>query len=181
VKIVQKAVWRHCRELAATVPLPVPFEFGSFLDALGQARGRPIVQVPTRDRAREPCGLIVATADADYLFYAADTTPLHQAHIRFHEVAHLLCGHLDGATAEPDWALMGALMPSLSPDLVRRVLGRITYSRSEEQAAELLASLLMRRVDTLARQPMFQVADSELAGKLQRLGGAFDTAPARHG
>ena len=32
-------------------------------------------------------------------------------------------------------------MPHLSPELVRRVLGRTTYSEVEEQEAELLASL----------------------------------------
>lgn len=66
-------------------------------------------------------------------------TPLHQQHIVLHEAGHLLCGHQDARTAADRAAGGGAagLVPHLSGELVRRVLGR-----SQEQEAELFAGWL---------------------------------------
>ncbi|WP_280669268.1 MULTISPECIES: ParH-like protein [unclassified Kitasatospora] len=107
---------------------------------MAEQRGRPIELLPISWKPGIPCGLLVATGSADYIVYASDTSPLHRQHILLHEVAHLLCGHAD----EADTA-SGELMPHLSADLVRRVLGRTVYSEPQEQEAELLASMIMNR------------------------------------
>lgn len=49
-------------------------------------------------------------------------------------------------TAEIDAAATRALTPNLSPEVVRRVLGRTVYTETEEHEAELLASLIDQRV-----------------------------------
>ncbi|GAB2575953.1 hypothetical protein GCM10027168_06150 [Streptomyces capparidis] len=128
---------RRTARLAEELPLPHPFRAEALVALLAERRGRPIELMPVAARPSVPCGLLVTTDRADYIVYAADTTALHRQHIILHEVAHLLCGH--HGTPDP------ALVPHLSPSLVRRVLGRTVYSEPQEREAELLASLILRR------------------------------------
>lgn len=122
--------------------LPDPFDAAGFLDTVGRSRGLPVRLVPVRARPDLPCGLLLTTDACHYVLYAADTTYFHQQHILLHEAAHLLCGHDELAARG---AADRALMPSLSPELVRRVLGRTTYSEPQEAEAELVASLILAR------------------------------------
>ncbi|MFI9388145.1 hypothetical protein [Kutzneria sp. NPDC052558] len=162
-----KRLWRRCRELAESVPVPAPFRTDTFVAAVAEHRGRPIELMPAAAGAGAPCGLLMTTDRADYILYPADTTELHQQHILLHEVAHLLCGHT--GSGEIDAAATKALMPNLSPELVRRVLGRTVYTRDEEQEAELLASLIAQRVARLPRTPSAQAPDEVV--QLDRLFG----------
>ncbi|MGW1867117.1 ParH-like protein [Streptomyces mauvecolor] len=128
---------RRCRDIAASLELPVPFDAAELIAAVAEQRGRPIELMPTDWHPGVPCGLLVSAELADYIAYAADTAPLHRQHILVHELSHLLCGH--------DGTLSTELTPHLSPGLVRRVLGRTVYTDPQEQEAELLASLILQR------------------------------------
>ncbi|MFJ9445996.1 ParH-like protein [Kitasatospora sp. NPDC101235] len=133
--------------------LPDPFDAEALVHRVAEQRGRRIELLPTPWRPGVPCGLVVTTDEADYIVYSSDTSPLHRQHILLHEVAHLLCGHLgplgespfDGASAGEESPGVRALVPSLSPALVHRVLGRTVYSEPQEQEAELLASMVLNR------------------------------------
>lgn len=129
--------------------------------------GRPIEVLPVALGPGTPCGVLVSTDYADYICYPADTTALHAEHILLHEVGHLLCGHEGDAVLEAD--AVRALVPDLSADLVRRVLGRTGYTQRQEMEAELLATLLARRVRSAgrARGPV-----SGAAGGLDAIFGA---------
>jgi hypothetical protein len=129
--------------MVSALSLPDPFDIADFVRTLAARRGRPIELVPVTGRPNLPCGLLLTTAGADYILYAADTTPLHQQHILLHEAAHLLCGH--DRTGYAASAAARALMPALRPALIRRVLGRTGYSEPQEREAELLASLIQHR------------------------------------
>lgn len=135
---------RRCRQLADSLPAPFPFDAGLFIEELAKRRGRPIALIPMAGRPTGPCGLLATTDRTDYIFYASDTSPLHQQHIILHEAAHLLLGH-DTATEAPDASpapLFGGILNGLPAELVHRVLGRSGYTEPQEQDAELLASLL---------------------------------------
>lgn len=139
-----RRLWQRCRRLVGALSLPDPFDVGDFVRGLADRRGRPIELVPVSGRPNLPCGLLLTTAGADYILYAADTTALHQQHILLHEAAHLLCGHQDyGSVLAP---AARVLMPGLSPELVERVLGRTVYTEPQEQEAEIVASLILSRV-----------------------------------
>jgi hypothetical protein len=112
---------------------------------------------------------LVSTDRADYICYAANTTPLHQLHIQCHEVAHLLRGHTGGTALDPE--LAGLLMPSLPASVIERVLGRTVYTAAEEQDAELLASLIMRRIGHV-RHPQ-HTARPDVVTTLSRLSSVF--------
>ena len=165
------ALRRRCRRIVDRLDLPRPFDAAEFIGLLALDRGRRIELIPVAARPNLPCGLVITTDEADLILYSADTSPLHRQHILLHEAAHLVCGHVDGATdaawvtdpadsidsfnsaagagaeAEMDSnAGLGELLPHLSAELVQRVLGRTVYSRPQEREAELVASLILYRV-----------------------------------
>ena len=145
-----RALWQRAREVADAVNLPEPFDAEAFVAGLAAQRGRPIELMPVSAPDGAPCGLLMSTERADYILYPTNTTALHRRHILLHEVGHLVCGHT-GPDSGPDGVAIDAaagrqLMPNLSPELVRRVLGRTTYTEVEEREAELVATLLAQRV-----------------------------------
>jgi hypothetical protein len=158
----QRTQWRRCRRLAAAVPMPVPFDQDRFLAAIAAERGRPIEVLPV-PAADVPCGLLLSTDAADYIFVPAGTTTLHRQHILFHEIAHLLCRHVGGR------ALPTGVLPGLSPELIDRVLGRSTYTEPQEREAELVATFLTQRA-TRPAKPAY-------AGDLRALDEAFGGNP----
>ncbi|MFC5825880.1 hypothetical protein [Nonomuraea insulae] len=81
--------------------------------------------------------------DCDTIWYQEHTTPLHQEHIILHELAHLLRGHTESPVEREE--LLRRLFPSLDTDMVRRVLGRVSYHNQQELEAEYIASLILRR------------------------------------
>ncbi|MFD3523511.1 ParH-like protein [Streptomyces sp. NPDC058653] len=141
----RRRMWRACRRLVDDLRLPDPFDAAEFVRGVAARRGRPIELLAVHARPDLPCGLLLTTEAADYLMYAADTTPFHQQHILLHEAAHLICGHQDKASLR---AAAQILLPNLHPSLVQRVLGRTVYSEPQEREAELVASLILSRVSS---------------------------------
>ncbi len=78
---------------AHPLKLPVPFDLGQFVAALERQRARPIRLRPFSSAPGCPRGLWIGTADADYIYHEAGTTPFHATHIALHEIAHMLLGH----------------------------------------------------------------------------------------
>ncbi|WP_406688847.1 hypothetical protein REH65_21525 [Saccharopolyspora sp. ID03-671] len=132
-----------CQELASALPLPTPWDLRTFIDELGRARGRPItLRQVSAVESESPCGALISLADHDVIGYVP-STPLHEEHIILHEVGHLVCGHSDTKLA--DSPMVAALVPDLSPELIRSVLGRSAFDAVTEQQAELVASLYLYR------------------------------------
>ncbi|MFG2311492.1 ParH-like protein [Streptomyces sp. NPDC048566] len=156
--------WRRCRRAAEALDLPEPFDPVVFIRDIARQRGRVVELLPVAGRVAVPCGLLITTADADYIVYDADTTELHRRHILLHEAAHLLCGHHE---SEGPSAGAAALVPGLPRKLVRRVLGRSVYSDPQEREAELLASFILHRV---GRDETRRRRTTALSGRQARLG-----------
>ncbi|MGV9295492.1 hypothetical protein [Amycolatopsis sp. NPDC003676] len=137
---MDRKLWRRCRKLADDLELPEPFDPAEFVRGVAASRGRPIELLPARAVVGGPCGLVMSTDRADYILLPANTSALHRQHILLHEIGHLVCGHSGGGDVD-----VGALLPTLSPELVQRVLGRSVYTEVQEQEAELLATLVAHR------------------------------------
>lgn len=159
-----KELRRLCEQRLCNLELPVPFDVWSLRDRLVQQRGRPITLQPIASEAGL-LGLWVATDAADVIFYAADTSSLHQQHIILHELSHLLCGHQVLPPSDP--AYLQLLLPDISPETIWRVLGRAAYSTDEEREAELLASLILERAaESLVESPPTDPASAEALRRL---------------
>jgi hypothetical protein len=135
---------RSCEALVEGLDLPSPFDIQGFCSSLGHARRRPIHLIARTLPAGGPSGVCVSTSTGDYVFYELHTSPFHQNHIVLHEVAHLLCEH---QAVVSNHELCQLLFPDLDAHLIERVLGRTCYSGSAEQEAELIASLILAKVE----------------------------------
>lgn len=137
-----KELRQYSAGLVAGLDIPARADVNTLCDHLEDLRGRPIslIELPMPTGPGKPCGLWVATDDEDYICYQQFTTQAHQQHIIRHELGHVMCGH-QAAQVMPDEVIQ-LLMPTLSPELVRSVLGRTSYTNEEEKAAELVASLM---------------------------------------
>jgi hypothetical protein len=136
---------RRCEARLRDLGIPEPYDPGTFVDQLAERRGRPIrlLPLPAGLGHEAPCGIWLATEHEDWVFVERATSPLHRDHILFHELAHMLFGHGDDRSQiDPVPGVLG----NLDGDMVRRVLGRTSYTTEEEQEAEMLASLILARV-----------------------------------
>lgn len=120
--------------------VPRPFDLQQFKHELERVRRRQIRFVPVATTSRSPCGLWLADESTDYVFFEASTSPLHQVHIALHELGHMLWEH-QGISPFTEEFLAGA-MPNLDPAALRRVLGRTTFSATQEQEAEMFATVV---------------------------------------
>jgi hypothetical protein len=150
---------------------PAPFSLELFRQGLERRRSRPLRLIPART-APDCSGLWTGTTDADCIFYAQDTTPLHQWHIVGHEAGHMLFGH-KGTPVDGD-EFTRLMFPNLDPALVRLTLARSACTGTEEQEAETFASLLLERIRFPPRAPGLPPAQATL---LSRAEAAFTLAP----
>ncbi|GIJ80411.1 hypothetical protein SAMN05443287_10474 [Micromonospora phaseoli] len=158
------------RRLEREVGLPDPFVLTTLVRRISQWRGRPIHLLPYDHVAGAMCGLWMALPDADVIGYAR-TTPLLEEHTVLHELGHMLCDHKGSGNLGTD---LGALLaPDLDPALVSRFLGRGSYSDRDEQEAELIATLIMRKVTDKRPRPAAP-ASQELGAELDRLLSTFE-------
>ncbi len=121
-----------------------------FCDRIAARRGRPLHlhSVPGITGADALCGVWIATETSDHVFHEAATSPLHRDHIVLHEISHMLLGHssiIDGAGAGN-----AQLFPDIDPATVTSLLNRVSYTNSDEQAAERLAGLIAAKIENAA-------------------------------
>jgi len=135
---------RHAA-IVRELDMPVPFDLGQFVAGLERQRQRPIRLRPFSSGPGVPCGLWIGTADADYVYHEAGTTPFHATHIAVHELAHMLLGHRHTAAWEQ---LISLLAPDVDQALIQLMLGRSAYGTAEEREAETLASLILSSTAT---------------------------------
>lgn len=140
---------RTSEELLDRLDLPAGSGISTLIDRLSHTRNRPIQVIPTTLGAGEPCGIWLATDSVDIIVVEADTTEFHRDHIIAHELAHMLCSHSGSQEWEPED--MSLLFPHLDVVRVLDILGRTAYPTEDEQAAEIVASLILERV---TRPPM---------------------------
>lgn len=167
---------RRCERVAASVPLPWPFDLQGLCDRVAALRDRPLCLAFVADLVAGggPCGMWLATDDADVVVVEANTSALHQEQIVLHELAHMLCDHGEEAgVADP--ALPAGLVPGVSEETVRRMLGRSDFTEPEEREAELVATMLAERIRVRRSSP-----DPEATVTLQRIARSFG-APASSG
>ncbi len=133
---------KRCEARLETVNLPVPFTAKAFCAELAARIERPIIL--SRIAADgNPYGSWIRTDSCDYIFYDAQTTPLHQGHIILHEACHILCDHR--GVQLPGNDMVSFLISGVSRRTIQRMMERNTYTSEEEQEAELLATLISRR------------------------------------
>ncbi len=139
----------RCADLARRLAVPVPFELEEFRACLERRIRRVVELVPVEMEPGAPSGTWFRTAGADYLCYEQQTSAFHQAHIVLSLAAHVL---LLGDSAGPSVDVR--LVPDVSPQLVRLMLGGAACSPVTQLEAETFAFLALDRT-LLAGYPSF--------------------------
>jgi hypothetical protein len=140
---------RICAAKVEALEIPSPFDVHKFCKFVERARGRAIHLIPRALPVASPSGLCVSTNAGDYIFYESQTSALHQEHIILHEVGHLLCEHRAEVSREE---ISELLLPDLDPGMVQHVLGRTCHPVWAEQEAEIIASLILAKVERQRRE-----------------------------
>jgi hypothetical protein len=168
---------RAVRSLLAAVPVGADLE--EFIARLADFRGRPVCLIPfstvLADRPAPFSGLWVKAPTLDCLVYDDTAPQAAQRQAVFHEVAHMVLGHLSSEDLDDlQFRLMSALLPDLHPEVVRRTVraglcrlncgGQAGYVDEQEQAAERFATILGLRVaETQLIHPISPPDPSDLA------------------
>ncbi|EFL09476.1 predicted protein [Streptomyces sp. AA4] len=135
---------RQARTLVNSLRLPDPCDVLTLRDKVSSDRNRPIRLVPLDMHGSGLSGLWLETDEADLVVYEATAGVQHRNHIIAHEFSHMLCGHISTDAMTDQAAKL--LFPDLDPALVRRMLGRGGYADSDEQEAEIVATILLERL-----------------------------------
>ncbi|MFF4716353.1 regulator component [Streptomyces eurythermus] len=154
------ALQRRCAAILRDLGVDRSLTLEELRARVEELRGRPLVlrELPEQAAATGACGLWLGTVDADYVFYETRTAPLHQEHIILHEIGHVLCDHHRSFTGDGEQPA-GRFPEAPTPHLVRRLMARTSYTTTEEQEAEMIASLIQSAGKT-----------GRVAGPLGRLG-----------
>jgi hypothetical protein len=137
---------RRCERRLAGIDVPRPFDLDRFCRHVEHSRGRQLRLQPIPNlTASAPCGMYLSTGEADYVFYESSTSALHVEHIILHELSHVICEHTAFGGAGAGGSTLANLMPNLDPAMIRRVMGRVSYSSEQEKEAEYMASLIRWR------------------------------------
>lgn len=134
---------RRCEALVASLALRPTCDVEEVSAAVSERRGRRIRLAPVPIAQPGLCGVWMATATEDWVFYAENTTAYHRRHIILHEFGHMLYDHQGVGSGYVD--LARALAPDVDPRTIERVLGRDAYTDTQEREAELFAAIAMRR------------------------------------
>jgi hypothetical protein len=173
--VYRNALHDRCVRRLRGIEIPRPFHLDAFAATIAEHRNRAlhVLPLPGLDGSEGLSGAWIATDTADYVLIDADASPWHRNLIGLHEIGHLLCDHGAGDSLLRERA--GELLPRLSHVTIRRILGRHGYGSSDEQEAELMACLILKRADA---DPL-PVSSSGSAGVAGRRAHAL-RAPVRH-
>ncbi|MEJ5913770.1 hypothetical protein [Pseudokineococcus sp. 1T1Z-3] len=145
-KVDLRQLRRRVEGRIAALDIPEPFNIDVLCDRIAQRQGRPIDLRPMHeDDPTVPCGMWLQMPSRDVILFEASASTPHRDLIVAHELGHLLANHpCDPRLLE---AYRARAMPdlALNPDLLTRVLGRVSYTTPAEQEAELFAWLLLNR------------------------------------
>jgi len=146
------------------------FTMERFTAWLEARRGRKILFVP-RPLPPTLFGAWMAGDDCDYIFYEANTLPIHQVHIQLHEMAHMLCGH-PALVINSQQARILLRQAHPSPSLYESLLLRSISPDEMELEAETLTALIQEQVlrhSTLEKLTTVLSSDEDIAEYLRAM------------
>ncbi len=151
---MNRANIERLRAIAATLPIPAPWDLDGFLQALSEQRGRKIQLRPLEGSSttHTPTGLWIPGPEADHIFYETQTSKPHQDHIVCHELSHMILRHQPDPQ-QPGHYLAKKVFAELDPALVASARARTSYGLIEEQEAETLATMIHGEEQADSAQP----------------------------
>lgn len=155
--------WHWARRIRRDLELSEAPSLQEVIDAVAVKRGRPLVLKvePLHLRLSGYCGQSEST---DYICVDAHASPLLQYQVVCHELMHLYLGHKPAIHEKIDDDVAEALFSTMSPDVVRMVLGRDEYDEDAELEAEMIGTVLLQCIDLSRQSNSALTASLELGG-----------------
>jgi hypothetical protein len=122
------------------------FTMEGFIHWLEQRRGRKIALIPYPISTTSVSGAWLAGDDCDFVFYDEATLPIHQTHIQLHEMAHMLCGHPTLKVGREGLSILFRGMVGAAGQEAESLFVQFAHSKEAEREAEVLASLIQKKV-----------------------------------
>ena len=149
------------------------FTLTGFANWLEQQRGRPLHFLAWSMPA-STSGAWVKGDTEDHIFYPDDAAIMHQAHVQFHEISHIILGH-PPVEANQEFLLQHEISDVDFVQILNSLLLRSSHSEKEEreEEAEFLASLIQTQIIRHNRLPELMKAiptDETIATFMERLG-----------
>ncbi|WP_158888081.1 ImmA/IrrE family metallo-endopeptidase [Amycolatopsis anabasis] len=173
----RRRVTTAVRGLLASVPIDA--DLTAFMARVADWRRRSVVLVPFRavlpDDVPTFSGLWVKAPSFDCVVYDDTAAPMTQRHSVFHELGHMLLGHLsEGDLEEVQFRLMCRMLPDLDPEFIRATIraglcrstcgGQDSYAPAQEREAEEFATELALRASSADLiHPVRPIAPSDRA------------------
>ena len=129
---------RYCRALVSDLGLSPPLDPIVLCERLSEARARPIKLFPKDIPVAAAVGALIVAAGRDLIAYQAATTSAHQGHIIYHELIHLVRGHVTSQGA----LTCGGPLPEGDEDSRPAPARRGLYQDWQEWEAETGATIL---------------------------------------
>lgn len=138
---------RSCLARVSELDLPVPLQLSVLKQRLEEQRGREIWVLPDKgELPPEITGLWLGAAQRDYIYFRQGLLGCRLENTLLHEFAHMICKHRSASVAEQDW--LRAKAPNLTAvGSIEHMCMRREYSSTDEQEAELMASLILARAE----------------------------------
>ena len=135
------------RRRLTTILDQLDYDFSDFslqsLAAWLSARRRRQIEFVGRTMPPNLYGAWIRGEFRDYIFYDQNTAPVHQLHIKLHELSHILCNHENEILSQNRIAI---LLRKDSTELAQEGTLRSKFTDHNEQEAEVMASLLIERI-----------------------------------
>jgi hypothetical protein len=132
-------------QILAGIDIPAPFDIDVLCERVAAKRGRRLLLESQAGVSGSdvPCGVWIALAEVDVIFFEEATSPLHRDHIIRHEIGHMLLGHdkVPGSGLQLDGRAFG----NIDPKTIVSMLGRARFDSQQEYDAERLAYLIAER------------------------------------
>lgn len=138
---------RSCAARIAALDLPTPLQLPVLKQRLEKQRGREIWVLPDKgELPPEITGLWLGASTRDYVYFRQGLLGCRLDNTLLHEFAHMICKHRSANVAEQDWLRTRA--PKLTAvGNIEHMCMRRDYASSDEQEAELMASLILARAE----------------------------------
>ncbi|MCS3876650.1 hypothetical protein GII30_22975 [Gordonia amarae] len=159
-----------CRQALRGLDLDLPLDAAQLCERYGKRRGRDIKLIAYPLPTAMPNGVWLAAEDADYFFYQANTSKMHQDQIVIHEFGHLIAGHQMLGDQSAATLLAGG-DPGPDSDDTDSALRRTCYSDDREWEAEMLASMILTWAEDAGDRVGATESDDDLRGMQRLLGG----------